>query len=36
MLVLFLYSNVVKFYREVKVRKLIYFNDLFSHLSNKW
>jgi len=36
MFVLFFYSNVVKSYREIKTKELIYFNNPFSHLYNKW
>jgi len=34
-LVLFLYFNVVKSYREVEVGELIYFSNPFSYLCNK-
>jgi len=36
MFVFFLYFNIVKSYREVKVRELIYLNNPFLHLYNKW
>jgi len=34
--ILFLYSNVVKLYREIKARELIYLNNLLLHFCNKW
>jgi len=34
-LILFLYFNVIKSYKEVKTRELIYFNNLFLHFHNK-
>jgi len=34
-LILFLYFNVVKPYREIKAGELIYLNNLFSYLCNK-
>jgi len=34
-LILLLHSNVVKSYKEIEVRELIYFNNLFLHLYNK-
>jgi len=33
---LFLYSNIVKSHKEIKVRELIYFNNPFLHFCNKW
>jgi len=33
--ILFLYSNIVKSYREIKAKELIYLNNLFLHLYNK-
>jgi len=36
MLVLLLYFNIVKSYREIKARELIYFNNPFLYLYNKW
>jgi len=35
MLILFLYFNVVKSYKEVKAREPVYFNNLFSYFYNK-
>jgi len=35
-LILFLYSDVVKPYKEVKAGELIYFNNPFLHFRNKW
>ena len=35
MLILFFYSNVVKSYREIKAKELVYFSNLFLHLYNK-
>jgi len=35
MLILFLYSNVVKPYREIKARELIYLSNPFSYFYNK-
>jgi len=35
-LVLFLYSNMVKSYREIKAGELVYLNNLFLHFFNKW
>jgi len=34
-LILFLYFNVIKPYREIEVRELIYFNNLLLYLCNK-
>jgi len=34
-LVLFLYFNVIKSYREIKTKELIYFNNPFLHFHNK-
>jgi len=34
-LILLLYSNIVKLYREIKIKELVYFNNLFLHLYNK-
>jgi len=34
--VLFLHFNVVKPYREIKARELIYSNNPFLHFYNKW
>jgi len=34
--IFFLYSNVVKPYREIKTGELIYFNNPFLHFYNKW
>jgi len=36
MLILFLHFNVIKSYKEVKIKKLVYPSNLFSHLYNKW
>jgi len=33
--ILFLYSNIVKSYREVKTGELIYLNNLLLHFYNK-
>ena len=35
-LVLFLHFNVVKSYREIEARELVYLNNPFSYLYNKW
>ena len=35
-LILFFHFNVVKSYREVKAKELIYFSNLFLYLCNKW
>jgi len=34
-LILFLHSNVIKSYKEVKTRELIYLNNLLLYLRNK-
>ena len=33
--VLLFYFNVIKSYKEIKTRELIYFNNLFPYLYNK-
>ena len=33
--ILLLYPNVVKSYKEIKIKELIYFNNLVLHLYNK-
>jgi len=35
-LILLLYSNVVKSYGEIKAGELIYLNNPFLHFCNKW
>jgi len=35
MLILFLHFNVIKSYKEIKVKELIYLNNLFLHFCNK-
>jgi len=35
-LILFPHSNIVKPYKEIKARELIYFNNLLLYLYNKW
>jgi len=34
--ILLLHSNVIKSYREIKARELIYFSNLFLYFCNKW
>ena len=34
-LILFFHFNVIKSYKEIKVKELIYFNNPFLHLYNK-
>jgi len=36
MFILFLYSNVVKSYKEVKIKEPVYPNNPFLHFYNKW
>ena len=36
MLILFLYFNIVKSYKEIKAGELIYFSNLFLYFCNKW
>jgi len=35
MFVLFLYSNIVKSYREIEAKEPVYLNNLFLHFCNK-
>jgi len=35
MLILFFHFNVIKSYREIKAKELIYFSNLFLHFYNK-
>ena len=35
-LILLLYSDMVKPYREIKAGELVYLNNPFSHFRNKW
>jgi len=35
MFILFFYFNIIKPYREIKARDLIYFNNPFLHFYNK-
>ena len=34
-LILFLYSDVVKSYRKVEIKELVYFSNLLLHFRNK-
>jgi len=35
-LILFLYSNIVKSYKEIKAKEPVYLNNLFLYFRNKW